>query len=73
MNIPESEGSCEVQGLKLEIPEIAKKLQIKKINIGTEVDPKFAFIRDYWDDETVGHIVDLLQEYQDLCGLKGIG
>ena len=29
-----------------------------------------ASIGDYWDDETVGHIADLLQEYQDLFPTK---
>ena len=70
VNILESEGSHHVQGPTLEIPEIIEKVKIKKVNIGTEVDPKFASIRDYWDDETVGHIADLLQEYQDLFPAK---
>ena len=35
-NIPESKGSCEVQGPKLKLPKITKKLKTKKINIGTE-------------------------------------
>ena len=66
VNIQESEGSRDVQGPTLGLPEITEKVKIKKINIGTEAYPKFASIRDYWDDETVGHIADLLQEYQDL-------
>ena len=49
----------------MELPKITKKVKIKKNNIGTEEDPKFASIRDYWDDETIGHIVYLLQEYHD--------
>jgi hypothetical protein len=28
--------------------------------------PKFVNIGDYWNDETVEKIVDLLHEYQDL-------
>ena len=35
VNILESEGSHDVQGLALEIPEIIEKVKIKKINIGT--------------------------------------
>ena len=54
----------------LEIPKIIEKVKIKKINIGIEADPKFASIGYYWDDETVGHIVNLLQEYQDLFPTK---
>ena len=65
-NIPESEGTREVQGLELEILEITKKVKIKQINIGTEADPKFASIGDYWDKETVGNIADLLRRNQDL-------
>lgn len=66
VNIPESEGSHDVQGPTLEIPTIKKKVKIKKVNIGTKANHKFASIGDYWDDGTVGHITDLLQEYQDL-------
>jgi hypothetical protein len=37
-----------------------------KVNIGTKDKPKFVNIGDYWNDETVEKIVDLLREYQDL-------
>jgi hypothetical protein len=36
------------------------------VNIGTEDKPKFANIGDYWSEETIEKIVDLLCEYQDL-------
>ncbi len=72
INIVELEGTREVEGPDLEIPAITEPLKIKKINIGTETEPKFASIGDYWDDETVGHIVDLLHEYQDLFPTKFI-
>ena len=52
------------------ILEITAKVKTKQINIGIEEDPKFASIRYYWDDETVGHIAELLQEYQDLFPTK---
>ena len=70
VNIPESEGSCDVQGPALEIPKIIENVKIKKVNIGMEANPKFASIGDYQDDESVGHIADLLQEYQDLFPMK---
>jgi len=70
VNIPELEGSYDVQGPMLEFPKIIEKVKIKKINIGIEAYPKFASIGDYWDDETVGHIADLLLEYQDLLPTK---
>jgi len=47
------------------------------VNIGTEVEPKFVKIGDYWDDATVDKVVELLCEYQDIfptkfSNLKGI-
>ena len=66
IKILESEGTCEVEGPKIEIPAVTKPIKIKKINIGTETEPKFSSIGDYWDDEMVGHIADLLHDYQDL-------
>ena len=39
------------------------KLKINKVNIGSEATLKLASIGDYWDDMTIGQIVDLLQEY----------
>lgn len=70
VNIRESEGSSKVQGLVLEIPKIIEKVKTKKVNIGTKANPNMASIGDYWDDEIVGHIADLLQEYQDLFPTK---
>ena len=70
INIPESEGTRDVDGPKLEIPAITEPLKIKKFNIGTDTDPKFASIGDYWDDKTVGQIADLLHDYQDLFPTK---
>ena len=60
VNIAESEGLHDVQGATLEIPEITEKVKIKKVNIGIEANPKVSSIGYYWDDEIVGHIVDLL-------------
>jgi hypothetical protein len=36
------------------------------VNIGMEEKPKFANIGDYWNDETMEKIADLLCEYQDI-------
>ena len=44
VNIPESEGSHEVEGPKLEVPEITKNVNLKKVNIGIESNPKIASI-----------------------------
>ena len=70
INIPESKGSHTVAGPTLQCPEISEKLKIKKVNIGIEETPKIASIGNYWDDKTIGQIVDLLQEYQDLFPTK---
>ena len=45
-------------------------LKIKKVNIRIEEMSKIASIGNYWDDKTIGHVVDLLQEYQDLFSMK---
>ena len=60
VNIPEYEGSHDVQGPVLDLPKITEKLKIKKINIGTKADHKFSSIGDYSGDENVGHIANLL-------------
>ena len=36
-------------------------LKIKKVNIGSPKNPKFANIGYYWDDETMGRITDLFE------------
>ena len=46
VNIPESECSRDVQGPALEIPEVTKKVKIKKVNIGTDANPKMESIGD---------------------------
>ena len=66
INIPESEGSREVEGSGISSEQFIKLLKIKKVNIGSEDNPKFANIGDYQDEETVAKITDLLQEFQDL-------
>jgi len=38
-------------------------LKARQVNIGIETKPKFAKIRDYWDDPTVDKVVELLHEY----------
>ena len=41
-------------------------MKIKEVHIGSPKNPKFANVRDYWDDEVVAKIADLLHEYQNL-------
>ena len=45
-------------------------LKIRKVNIGTEENPKFASVGDYLDEETMAKITDLLHAFQDLFSTK---
>ena len=52
-------------------------LKTKQVNIGTEVEPKYATLGDYWDDAMVDKVTELLCKYQDsfltkIIDLKGI-
>ena len=64
--IPEMKGNYEIEGLRIENPDITASLKARQVNIGIEAEPKFSKIRDYWDDSTVDKVVELLCEYQDL-------
>ena len=41
-------------------------LKIRKVNIVKEENQKFENIGDYWDEETMAKITNLLHEFQDL-------
>jgi hypothetical protein len=41
-------------------------IKVKILNIGTNDNPKMANIEDYWDEQTVERIIELLHEYSDL-------
>jgi hypothetical protein len=41
-------------------------INTKRHKIGTEEALRMAIIRDYWDQETVTQVVDLLKEYEYL-------
>ena len=55
-----------IKGSGISSDQFLKPLKIKKVNIGSPENLKFTNIGDYWDDETVSKITDLLHEYQDL-------
>ena len=63
IKIPESEGWHVVEGSGISSEQFIKPLKIKKVNIGSEDNPKFANIGDYWDKEIVAKITDLLHEF----------
>jgi hypothetical protein len=66
VQIPETEGARVVEGPELASVTYTQPIKMKKVNIGTTKNPKFAQIGDYWNDETIEKVADLLQEYQDL-------
>ena len=41
-------------------------MKIKKVHIRSPKNLNFTNIRDYWDEETVAKIMDLLHEYHNL-------
>ena len=77
INILYSEGTCIVELSDISNDQFLKLLKIKKVNIGSLENPKFANIGDYWDEQTVTKITNLLHEYHDLFStnfskMKGI-
>ena len=77
INIHESEGMHAMEGFGISSDQFLSPLKIEKVNIGSLDNPKFTNIGDYWDEETVGKIIDLLHEFQDMFStifseMKGI-
>lgn len=58
INILKTDGHYEVEGPHIEIMDIIVLFKTRQVNIGSEVEPIFVKIEDYWDDATV-----LLCEY----------
>lgn len=58
INTPEIEGSRAVRGPMIEDPDIIVPLKMKQVNIVTQEEPKYATLRDYWDDVTVNKVVE---------------
>ena len=70
INILEIEGSRDVAAPDIPIDPMNRLLKIRTFNIGPEENPKFASVWDYWDEETMAKIIDLLYEFQDLFPTK---
>ena len=66
VNIPKTKVHREVEGPQIENPDITVPLKTRQVNIGTEVELKFAKIWYYWDDDMVDKVVEFLREYQAL-------
>lgn len=47
-----------------------KPAKTKRVNIRSKEEPKFAMIRDCWDEDTDSVIIELLHEYQELFPTK---
>jgi hypothetical protein len=60
------EGEREVEGPSLESKAFVAPIKVKKVNIGTEENPKMERIGDYWDEHTLERITELLHEYSGL-------
>ena len=58
INIPEYEGTHEVEGSGISSDLFLKPLKMKKVNIGSSDNPKFTNIGYYWDEATVAKIMD---------------
>ena len=66
VNIPEFEGSHGVASPEVPTDSMNQPLRIHKVNIGSVENLKFANDGDYWGEETMAKIIDLLHEFQDL-------
>ena len=64
INILESEESWGLEGPSMPSDKFLNPLKIEKVNIGSCDSHMFANIGEYWDDEIVGNIIDLLHEFQ---------
>jgi hypothetical protein len=55
-----------VKGPPIESEVISTPIKVNKFNIETTDQPKMASIGDYWDEQIVESIIELLCEYNDL-------
>jgi hypothetical protein len=62
----EVEGERDVEGPPIESEVIFTPIKAKKVNIGTTEQPKMPSIGDYWDEQTIESIIELLCQYNDL-------
>jgi hypothetical protein len=72
VNIVETEGQRDMEGLGVELTFIGLPIKLKKVNIGIEQATNLANFGDYWDDATIDNITELLHEYQNLFPTKFI-
>ena len=70
ITIPETEGSRDVATPDILTDPMNQPLNIRKVNIGTEENPNFENVRDYWDEETMENITNILHAFQYLFPTK---
>ena len=70
INISKIEGTRDVAAPDVSMDPMNQPLKSRKVNIGIEENPKFASVGDYWDEETMTKIMNLLHEFQDLFSTK---
>ena len=63
INILEMKGSRDVAIPDVRTDPMNQPLKIRKVNIGIEENPKFTSIGDYWEEETMANITDMLHEF----------
>ena len=63
VNILDFEGSPDAAAPNILTDSMSQLLRIRKFNIGSTENPKFSNFRDYWDEETMDRIMDLLHEF----------
>lgn len=56
--------------MKVENLDISEPLKTRQVNIGSEAEPKFPKIIDYWDKDTVDKVAELLHECWNLFPIK---
>ena len=66
INILETEGSRDVTTCDVRMDLMNQPLKIRKVKIVKEENQKFENIGDYWDEETMAKITNLLHEFQEL-------
>ena len=53
IQIIEIEGEREVEGPSMESEVFVAPIKVKKVNIGTNDNPKMESIGEYWDEKTI--------------------
>jgi hypothetical protein len=66
VQMPKTKGEQAIEGLDIESITYTQPINTWKVKLWMIENPKFAQIRNYWSEETVEKIVELLREYHDL-------